>query len=172
MKILNQLKNRLFHQIALNIPGSKSIRVWLHKMRGVTIGKNVFIGMQALIETEYPERIFLGNNVVVGIRSIIIGHFNNQTKKDSGYTVVIEDDVYISPGVIILPNITIGKGSVISAGSVVKTSIPPKSYVEGNPARIVAECGVPLTSSSGYSYIDFINNLRPLRIKRKTDKKI
>jgi acetyltransferase-like isoleucine patch superfamily enzyme len=166
MKVFKQLKNRLLQQIAYNIPGSKSIRIWLHRLRGVTIKNNVFIGTQAIIETEYPERVYLGNNVVVGIRSIIIGHFNNQTSSNSKYTVVIEDDVYISPGVIILPNVTIGQGSVISAGSVVKTSIPPKSYVEGNPAKILAECNIPLTSSKGYSYDDFINNLRPLRLKK------
>jgi len=49
------LKNRFLQLLALYIPGAQSIRVWLHRMRGVKMGKNIFIGTGAIIETGFPE---------------------------------------------------------------------------------------------------------------------
>jgi acetyltransferase-like isoleucine patch superfamily enzyme len=161
MRIIKSIKNRIFQLLALYAPGSTTLRVWLHRERGVQIGKDVFISTAVILDTEYPERISIGNNVTLGIRSTVIGHFNNQAGR--GITVRIEDEVYIGPGVIILPGVTIGKGSVISAGSVIKTSIPEKSLVEGNPAKIVAICEKPLAWGKELSYNDFIDNLKPVK---------
>jgi maltose O-acetyltransferase len=45
----------------------------------------------------------------------------------SSAPIVIEDDVWISFGVILLKGVTIGKGSVIAAGSIVTKDVPPYS---------------------------------------------
>jgi acetyltransferase-like isoleucine patch superfamily enzyme/acyl carrier protein len=157
------LKNRLFQVLALYIPGYKSTRVWLHRMRGVTIGNNVSIGLAAIIETAYPELVFIGNNVSIGMRALVIGHLRESTVEARAlhrHTVRIEDDAYIGPGVIILPNVTVGRGAVVSAGSVVSRSIPPHTLNQGNPARPIARCGVSL--GGGVSYEEFLRHLRPL----------
>ncbi len=160
---------RILQLIALFVPGSTNLRIWLHRMRGVKIGSPAFIGYGALIETAYPQLVTIGNNVEIGIRSTIIAHFkydlNNSKNKKAPY-VKIEDDVYIGPGVIILPNVTIGKGSVVSAGSIVFKSIPPQTMVQGNPAKQIARCNIPL--SFNHSFEEFICNLRPIKNK-KTD---
>jgi acetyltransferase-like isoleucine patch superfamily enzyme len=156
------LRNRLFQVIALYAPGFKTTRVWLHRRRGVSIGKNVSIGMSALIETAYPRLVSIGNNVTVGMRVIIIGHLRDlseQAISTNHHTVRIEDDVYLGPGVIVLPNVTIGRGSVVSAGSVVSRSIPPQTLAQGNPAKPVARCGVSL--GGGVSYEQFLRHLTP-----------
>lgn len=163
MNLFRSIKNRIFQILALYAPGSTSLRVWLHRQRGVTIGKDVFISTGAIIETEHPERISIGNNVTIGIRAVLIGHFFDQA--NNKITVRIEDDVYIGPGAIILPGVVIGKGAVISAGSVVKTSIPPKAMVVGNPAKIVAKCEKPLAHKKKLSYMEFLNNLKPIANK-------
>jgi acetyltransferase-like isoleucine patch superfamily enzyme len=54
------------------------------------------------------------------------------------FSVVIEDDVWIAPNVVVLTGTHIGKGSVISAGAVVSGIIPPYSVVMGNPGRVMA----------------------------------
>lgn len=54
-----------------------------------------------------------------------------------GKIVRIEEDCWICGSAIILPGVIIGKGSTIAAGAVVTKSIPPRSLVMGNPARVV-----------------------------------
>jgi acetyltransferase-like isoleucine patch superfamily enzyme len=132
-------------------------------MRGVKMGKRTFIGQGAILETGFPELISIGNNVEIGIRAAIIAHFKYKPLKEKPNKrpfVRIEDDVYIGPYAVILPNVTIGKGSVVTAGSIVFSSVPPKTMVQGNPAKSVAKCGIPLTWDNTYN--DFIVNLRPI----------
>ena len=162
--VLGGLRNRLFQYIALYIPGYKTTRVWLHRMRGVSIGKNASIGLSALIETAYPKLVSIGDNVSIGMRAVIIGHLRDSTaqaRASQRHTVRIENDVYIGPGVIVLPNVTIGHGAVVSAGSVVSRSVPPQTLVQGNPAKPVARCGVSL--GGGVSYEDFLRHLTPIK---------
>jgi acetyltransferase-like isoleucine patch superfamily enzyme len=73
--------------------------------------------------------------------------------------VRIEDNAFVGPGVYILPNVTIGEGAVVAAGSIVNRSVPPQTMVRGNPARVVARCGVPLR---GHSYEEFMRHLEPV----------
>jgi acyl-CoA synthetase (AMP-forming)/AMP-acid ligase II/acetyltransferase-like isoleucine patch superfamily enzyme/acyl carrier protein len=158
------LRNRLFQCIALYIPGNKTSRVWLHRKRGVSIGRNVSIGTSALIETAYPRLVSIGDNVTIGMRAVIIAHFRDSTVQSRMLdrpTVRLEDNVYLGPGVIVLPNVTIGYGAVVSAGSVVTHSVPPKTLVQGNPAKPVARCGVSL--GGGVPYEQFLRQLTPIK---------
>ena len=161
--LVSGMKNRLLQYFALYAPGYKSTRVWLHRLRGVTIGQNVSIGLSTLIETAYPKLVSIGNNVSIGMRVLIIAHLRDSTtqaRDNHEVTVRIEDDAYIGPGVIILQNVTIGRGAVVSAGSVVSGSIPPHTLVRGNPAKPVAHCGVSL--GGGVSYEEFLRHLTPI----------
>jgi acetyltransferase-like isoleucine patch superfamily enzyme len=167
--MLGGLKNRAFQILALYAPGYKSTRVWLHRMRGVSIGDNVSIGLSAIIETAYPRLVSIGNNVSIGMRTLIIGHLRDSTmqaRQRNRATVQIEDDAYIGPGVIILPNVTIGRGAVVSAGSVVSQSIPPGMLARGNPAKPIARCGKSL--GGGISYEEFIRHLEPLDDRKES----
>jgi acyl-CoA synthetase (AMP-forming)/AMP-acid ligase II/acetyltransferase-like isoleucine patch superfamily enzyme/acyl carrier protein len=162
--MLTGLKNRILQLIALYIPGNKTSRVWLHRRRGVSIGKNVSIGTSALIETAYPRLVSIGDNVTIGMRAVIIAHFRDSTAQARTLdrpTVRIEDNVYLGPGVIVLPNVTIGRGTVVSAGSVVTHSVAPQTLVQGNPAKPVAHCGVSL--GGGVPYEQFLRQLTPIR---------
>jgi len=161
--LFSGMKNRVCQYLALYAPGYKTTRVWLHRMRGVSIGDNVSIGLSALIETAYPKLVSLGNNVSIGMRVVIIAHLRDSTELSRARherTVRIEDDAYIGPGVIILPNVTIGQGAVVSAGSVVSRSVPPRTLVRGNPAVPIAHCGVSL--GGGVSYEQFVRSLKPI----------
>ena len=155
------LRNRLLQAIALSAPGAETTRPWLHRMRGVRIGDNAFIGLGVVIESAYPRLVSIGNNVGIGLRTVIIAHFKGSAERarvSDEPSVRIEDDAYIGPGVIILPNVSVGKGAVVAAGSVVNSSVPPLTMVQGNPAKPVGRCGIPL---AGNSYGQFIRELRP-----------
>ena len=52
---------------------------------------------------------------------------------------------------------------MVTAGSVVTASVPPQTLVQGNPARPVAKCGIPLGNHT--SVREFSHNLRPLKPK-------
>lgn len=150
---ISGLKNRFLQSLAMAVPaGGGGIRVKLHRLRGVKIGEGVWIGYQALIETACPDKVTIGDRVIIGIRSTILAHFQDLTG------VTIENDVYVGAGAIILPGVTVGAGAVVSAGSVVTASVPPMTMVQGNPAKRVAKCGIPLGSHT--SRLEFIKNLK------------
>jgi acetyltransferase-like isoleucine patch superfamily enzyme len=151
---LSGIKNRILQQLAMSAPGGFKMRVALHRLRGVKIGAGVWIGYGALIETACPELVTIGDRVIIGIRSTILAHFQELTGTR------IDDDVYIGACAVILPGVTIGKGAVVSAGSVVTTSVPPMTVVQGNPAKRVARCGIPLGLNT--RRVDFMRQLKSL----------
>jgi acetyltransferase-like isoleucine patch superfamily enzyme len=146
------VKNRVLQLAALYSPGGDTIRPMLHRGRGVKIGRRTWVGFDTLIEPSYPRRVEIGDRVAIGIRVLILAHFahlgrNRESASgelDDRVSVRIEDDVFIGPGAIIMPNVTIGHGAVVASGSVVTHSVAPLTMVQGNPARPVAHCGVPL----------------------------
>lgn len=51
--------------------------------------------------------------------------------------IYIGDNVFVGARSIILKGVVIGEGSIVGAGSVVTTDIPPNCIAAGNPAKIV-----------------------------------
>lgn len=51
--------------------------------------------------------------------------------------IVIEDWAYIGSQSLLMPGVTIGEGALVAAGSVVTKSVPPRTVVGGNPARVL-----------------------------------
>ena len=51
--------------------------------------------------------------------------------------VTVEAGCWIGLAAIITPGVVIGRGSVVSAGAVLTRSVPPNSFVSGNPAVVV-----------------------------------
>jgi acetyltransferase-like isoleucine patch superfamily enzyme len=163
--LIGGVVNRVLQLVAGKAPGAKSLRVRLHRWRGVRIGSNVWVGYDSIIETGFPNLVSIGNNSVIGMRVVIIAHFRGMESSSNpdGTTVVVEDEVFIGPGCIILPNVRIGRGSVVCAGSVVTRDVPPMTMVRGNPAVPVAHCGVPLTM--GTSKAQFAKHRTPITSK-------
>lgn len=149
-----QLKNRVLQLLALYAPGATTVRVWLHRRRGVSIGERVFVGTAAILETERPDLISIGDDVTLGIRVVIVAHFKGT------YGVTIADEAFLGPGVIVLPGVEIGRGSVVTAGSVVTKNVPPHTIVQGNPARPIARCELPLTEDMPFD--EFQKHVQPL----------
>ena len=171
VRLWRSFLNRILQVVVQFAPGERNLRVYLHRMRGVKIGKNCGIARDAILETAYPNLISIGDGSYIGIGVIITGHFRDEPPmkdrfKKETVSVNIEKDVLIGPGSIILPHLTIGEGSVVNAGSVVTRSVPPHMMVQGNPAKPVARCGIPLAPLS-VTVREFYRNLKPLESGKK-----
>ena len=81
---------------------------------------------------------------------------------DDRVSVRIADDVFVGPGAIIMPNVTIGAGAVVAAGSVVTRSVAPLTMVQGNPAKPIARCGIPLGLDTPVK--EFYRRLTPIDV--------
>jgi acetyltransferase-like isoleucine patch superfamily enzyme len=156
------------------------------KMAGkVFIGNNAKIRSGSVIyqEVQIGDYFETGHHVVIREENQIGDHvqiwtntvvdygcrIGNRVKIHTGVYVaqftVIEDDVFIAPGVIfandkypvssnlegphikkgarigvnvtILPGIVVGEDALIGAGSVVTKNVPPNTVVAGNPAKMI-----------------------------------
>lgn len=154
-RLLPGIKNRILQALARIAPGATTLRVRLNRWRGVNIGKDVWIGYDAIIETSFPHLVTIRDRAAIGIRATIIAHNREQQG------VVIEEDATLGPGVIVLPAVTIGRGAMVTAGSVVTKSVPAMTMVRGNPAEPVATVEVPFGLE--VSVKQFAKGLRPLR---------
>lgn len=67
--------------------------------------------------------------------------------------VVIGNNVFVGVNSIILRNVTIGDNSVIGAGSVVTKDVPSGVLAYGNPARVVKELPQPYPRLSAKDHL-------------------
>lgn len=153
------LLNRILHKLAFVVPGGFSLRPWLHRVRGATIGKNVWISQLVYIDELHPENVFIGDNCTIGLRTSIFTHFYwGPRRPKNNANVVIEKDVFIGPHCVILPNVRIGEGAVIRAGTVVSRNVPPHVLLGSLPAEAFGAATVPLTPE--HTYEEFIRGMR------------
>jgi carbonic anhydrase/acetyltransferase-like protein (isoleucine patch superfamily) len=158
-----QLLNRLLCFIAFFAPGGYSIRPALHRLRGMKMGRQVWLGQLVYLDVLYPEGIVIGNNVTINLRTTVYSHFHSGRRRSSGgwKRVEIEDDVFIGPHCVILPGVRIGKGAVIKAGSVLTRNVPPHTFWGESEGGPLAEVTVPLTPE--HEYDEFVKGLRPFK---------
>jgi len=159
--LIRRITNRVFHLMARFVPGATSLRPFLHRLRGVKIYGNIFIGDDVYIENEHPECVEIHDQSQIVLRSIIMAHFRGTGK------VIICKKVWVGAGCIIAASVgqtlTIGEGAVIGAGSVVTKDVPPFTFVGGVPAKPIATVTVPMTLETDFE--EFKKGLIP--IKRK-----
>jgi acetyltransferase-like isoleucine patch superfamily enzyme len=79
-------------------PTVETLRVALHRARGVRIGRGVWIGYDVILDTSRPHLITIEDGSSIGMRVTVIAHF----RETQG--VKIERDAFVGPGVIILPS--------------------------------------------------------------------
>lgn len=129
------------------------LNLLVHRLRGVKLGKGVYIDPTSVIETAYPENITIGNDVRVTAYAVIMTHIKAPHHlRATGIMplvikpVVLEDHCFIGVNAVIMPGITVGKGAVVTSGSVVTTNVLPYTMVAGNPAKVVKRFPPPKTS--------------------------
>jgi acetyltransferase-like isoleucine patch superfamily enzyme len=158
-RTIRRFCSRVLHLVARFAPGATSIRPFLHRLRGVQIGKNVFIGDEVYLENEYPERVEIQDGVQISIRATILAHTRGAGR------IVLEKDSYVGPHVVLVTSagkvLRIGEGAVISAGCVITRDVKPHTFVTGEFGKAVAEVRVPLSKADRLE--DFVRGLAPLK---------
>jgi acetyltransferase-like isoleucine patch superfamily enzyme len=157
-----QLIQRLLGKLAMVAPGGHTMRPWLHRKRGVQIGKNVWISQYVYIDEIHPENVVIKDNVTIGLRCTIFAHFylGDYRPGDEGGKVTIEKDAFIGPNCTILNGVTIGERSVVVAGSVVTKNVPPGVLFGPAPSCALARITHPLTRGGKVEYDRFVFGLK------------
>jgi len=161
------LLNRVLNKIGYIAPGGYCLRPRLHRLRGVKIGKNVWISQYVYIDENHPEKVSIGDNVTIGLRTSIFTHFYWGPRRlgNCGKEVVIEKNAYIGPHCVILPGVHVGEAAVVKGGSVLTRNVPAFTLWGPPDAGPIARVTVPLTPE--YSYDEFVRGLKPFRNPRK-----
>jgi len=108
-RFIRGLKNRILQALARHAPGARSWRVWLNRWRGVHIGKDVWIGYDAIIETWSPKLVTIRDRATVPIPRRHRAFSRAKRRPHRGRC----DG---RPGCDYLTNVTIGKGPSWSLG--------------------------------------------------------
>lgn len=144
LKIFFAFISRILHCIARYFPLIPGLRVLLHRLRGVKIGCNVFIGTEVFIDDAEPGSVTIEDDVTILAQSTIIGHsyypfhfsgILEDAMKRRG--VLIKKGAYLGLGSVVLPGVTIGEYSIIGACSLVVENIPAYSMAVGSPAKVI-----------------------------------
>ncbi len=140
---LRKIRNTILMLMAYACPNNK-LRQWMHRRRGVHIGKNVYLGMFCFLDNLHPEYIYIEDNASVNAGTMILTHFNPMKRYASVFQaqvapVLIREGAIVAVRSTIMPNVCIGKNAVVSAGSVVEKNVPDYTMVKGVPAKKVLE---------------------------------
>lgn len=101
------------------------------------IGRNTGINRKAKLDKNiYPEGIHIGDNCNILGGAIVLSHDACRNLKADTY---IGNNVIVGINSIILPGIRVGSHVVIGAGSVVTKDVPDHCIVAGNPAKVIRE---------------------------------
>lgn len=159
-----RIMQRVLGKLAMIAPGGYSLRPWLHKTRGVRMGKNVWISQLVYLDDQHPEQIQIGDNVTIGLRCTIFAHFylGDRCPEGTKEGVVIGNDVFIGPGCTILHGVSIGDGAVVVAGSVVTRNVPAGVLYGPPAAEPLARITQPLTCDGQIQYQKFLFGLKKL----------
>ena len=126
-------------------PVGAKMRCRLERMRGVKIGKNVFLTGGNILDRVRPDLITIEDDVSLAGGVCILTHSNPTgpireilgPKSNIIKPVHIKRGAWITINCTILPGVTIGECAIVATGSVVNKDVAPYTIVAGNPARFV-----------------------------------
>lgn len=129
--------------IGMNMLPFSSMRVWLLRLCGVTIGSDCYVGFGVMVDTNYPNLVKIGNHVTISHGCTFVTHtqspvYYSPLKKtiNNVREIVVHDGSWLGLKAILLPGAIIRTNCFIAAGSVVPAlETEPNSLYAGNPAR-------------------------------------
>ena len=126
-------------------PIGGKMRCRLERLRGVKMGKHVFMGGGSVLDRVRPDLITVEDYVSIAGGVYILTHSNPTTplreilgpESNVLAPVHIKRGAWIAINVVILPGVTIGECAIVATGSVVTKDVPPYCLVGGTPAKVI-----------------------------------
>ncbi|MGB9847007.1 MAG: acyltransferase [Desulfotomaculales bacterium] len=112
------------------------VKNFLYRLIGMRVGKNVSVGLLAVVDVLFPQLISIGDNSIIGYNVTLLSHEFRVREFCTG-RVEIGPDVLIGANTTVLPGVVIGAGAQVGAGSLVNRDIPPGVLAAGVPARVI-----------------------------------
>lgn len=134
---------RFFYRLCgVKIGKGSAIHMWCNFFNPsqIEIGEDSIIGDHAFLDGR--ASLTIGNHVDIASHVMIYNSQHDINSDDFHATlgaVIIEDYVFIGPGVIVQPGVRIRKGAIVAAGAVVTEDIEPFTMVGGVPAKKIGE---------------------------------
>ncbi|MEW5986338.1 MAG: DapH/DapD/GlmU-related protein [Chloroflexota bacterium] len=119
---------------------------------GAKLGERVYVGLDTILDPDFPELITVAADAGFSIRNTFITHGVAYLPDEQGgrprrleYVAPIKVGArtWIGGGCVILPGVTIGEDVIIGGGAVVMDDIPDRVMAAGNPARVIKERVLP-----------------------------
>lgn len=110
------------------------VKNFLYRMIGVKIGENAVIAPHVQIDPFFPEKIEIGDNVLIGWGAKILTHeFNKEGCRIGEFKA--EDDVLIGHGSSNRPGIEIEENATVGAQSFINRDVEKDEKVGGVPIK-------------------------------------
>lgn len=148
MGLIKSFFGKILQWIAMTrFPMGSKNRCRLERLRGVKIGKNVFLGGGNVLDRVRPDLITIEDDVSISGGVYILTHSNptapiREILGTSSHLIApvhIKKGAWIAVNVVILPGVTIGENAIVSAGSVVVKDVADNTMVGVLPARFMKE---------------------------------
>src|SRR4030095_13260598 len=126
------------HVLAMYAP-LNSIRLFFYRLRGIRIGRGVYIVQGCFLEESRPWLITIEDDVRISAGATIVTHDMVYHALDPSIpyryaSVVLKAKCIIGPRSVILPGVTVGESALVGAGAIVTTDVPARTVVAGPAA--------------------------------------
>ena len=106
--------------------------IYLRKIYGMSIGKDVRISLKANLDKRNPKGVIIGDGSYLAFGATILCH---DMSRNISKPVTIGKNCFIGANSLLLPGVTIGDEVVVAAGAIVTKDVIGNTIVAGNPAK-------------------------------------